>query len=68
MREAGEETEFKNRQEAEEQLTRIVRWYNEQRLHSTLCYLRPADYYRGDPVQLQAARQSETGRSPPSPP
>jgi putative transposase len=59
LREALEETEFKNRQEAEEQLTRIVRWYNEQRLHSALCYLRPADYYRGDPVQLQAARRTK---------
>jgi putative transposase len=35
-----------------------VRYYNEERLHSALHYLRPVDYYRGDP-QLLLARRNE---------
>jgi transposase InsO family protein len=59
LREALEETEFGNRQEAEEQLTRIITWYNDERLHSALGYLRPVDYYRGDPESLHAARRTK---------
>jgi putative transposase len=36
---------------------RIVRWYNTERLHSSLGYLRPLDYYRGDPKSLHEARR-----------
>ena len=35
----------------------IIRWYNEERLHSALHFLRPADYYRGEPEQLLEARR-----------
>jgi transposase InsO family protein len=28
---------------------RIIEWYNHERLHSSLGFLRPIDYYRGDP-------------------
>jgi hypothetical protein len=31
-----------------------VRYYNEGRLHSALKYLRPVDYYRGNPKALLA--------------
>lgn len=31
--------------------------YNEERLHSALNYLRPADYYRGNPETLLAERK-----------
>lgn len=35
----------------------VVRWYNEERLHSALKYLRPIDYYRGDPAKLLDERR-----------
>lgn len=34
-----------------------VQFYNEERLHASLGYLPPAEYYRGNPVARQAARQ-----------
>jgi putative transposase len=36
---------------------RVIRWYNERRLHSALGFLRPVDYYRGDPEELYAERR-----------
>jgi hypothetical protein len=36
-----------------------VCYYNEQRLHSVLHYLRPIDYYRGDPQALLAQRNEK---------
>lgn len=38
-------------------LKKIIRWYNENRLHSALGFLRPADYYRGNPEALYAIRR-----------
>lgn len=57
VREALEEEEFTNRYEAEEAFGRIIRWYNTERLHSSLGYLRPVDYYRGNPKELHEARR-----------
>ena len=57
VREALEGEEFGNRYEAEEALGRIIRWYNTERLHSSLGYLRPLDYYRGNPNELHEARR-----------
>jgi transposase InsO family protein len=34
-----------------------VKYYNEERLHSALNYLRPVDYYRGNPEALLAERE-----------
>jgi transposase InsO family protein len=45
--------------EAERLLTRIQRHYNEVRLHSALGYLRPVDYYRGTPAEMQEARRQK---------
>ena len=48
VREALEEAEPGSRYEAEAALGQIIHWYNHERLHSSLGYLRPVDYYRGN--------------------
>ena len=59
LREALEGEEFTNRYEAEEAFGRIIEWYNTERLHSSLGYLRPVDYYRGKPIELHEARRKK---------
>jgi hypothetical protein len=36
-----------------------VRYYNDERLHSALEYLRPVDYYLGNPQALLARRKTK---------
>lgn len=43
--------------QAQEVIAGIVRRYNHERLHSSLSYLRPVDYYRGNPEALLAERR-----------
>jgi len=57
LREALDGEELTDWLQAQDVITRIVRWYNEERLHSALGYLRPIDYYRGDPAALHEQRR-----------
>jgi transposase InsO family protein len=59
LREALEGEELTDRYQAEGVLRRIVRRYNDERLHRALGYLRPVDYYRGNPAALHAARRGK---------
>jgi transposase InsO family protein len=63
LREALEQTEFANRQQAEEALEQIIRWYNHERLHRALGYLRPIDYYRGQPRELHELRRKKLAQA-----
>lgn len=49
IREALEGEELTNLLQARDVLAKVVKWYNEERLHSALGYLPPAVYYRGNP-------------------
>ena len=49
--------------EAEFEIGSAVDFYNCERPHSALYYLRPVDYYRGDPAPLLAERKRRLGRA-----
>lgn len=44
-----DQMELNDLAEARKKIADVVRWYNEERLHSALHFLPPAEYYRGDP-------------------
>ena len=57
--EALEEEDLTDYLQAMKVIDRLIRWYNEERLHSALGFLRPVDYYRGDPESLYAERRQK---------
>jgi putative transposase len=63
LREALEGEELRNLLEAERVLARLVRWYNEARLHSALGYLPPAVVYRGNPEERKAERRRKLAQA-----
>lgn len=63
FRERLEGEVLENLLQARDVMARIVHWYNEERLHSALGYLRPVDYYQGDPDQLQAVRRQKLAQA-----
>jgi putative transposase len=63
LREELEGQELDNLLQAQRVLQRLVDWYNRERLHSALGYLRPVDYYRGHPEEIQAARRQKLAQA-----
>jgi transposase InsO family protein len=59
LAEALDEVELRDLEHARAVVGEIVRWYNEERLHSALHFLRPIDYYRGDPESLLEQRRAK---------
>jgi transposase InsO family protein len=59
LREALEEVELTDLLQSRRAIAGIIEWYNTERLHSALGYLRPMDYYRGNPAVLHAARRQK---------
>ena len=57
LREALEGEDLNDLLQARDVIGRIIDWYNTERLHSALGYLRPIDYYRGDPAKLHEQRR-----------
>jgi transposase InsO family protein len=57
FREALDGEELTDLYQARDVMKRIINWYNMARLHSALGYLRPIDYYRGDPDELKDTRR-----------
>jgi len=51
------EHELEDFSQAQKAIAEIIRRYNHERLHSALSYLRPVDYYRGNPEALLAERR-----------
>lgn len=50
---------FSDLAEARQKINEMVNYYNNDRLHSSLHYLRPKDYYRGNPIELLRVRQEK---------
>jgi transposase InsO family protein len=57
LRDALDGAELTDLLQARDVTAGIIQWYNGERLHSALGYLRPIDYYRGDPVAIHEQRR-----------
>lgn len=56
IKEVIEEYEFTGLIQARTVIAEIIHYYNHVRLHSSIGFLRPADYYRGNPAKLLEER------------
>lgn len=61
--EVVDEVELRDWDQAREVIGKVVRWYNDERLHSALHFLRPVDYYRGQPETLLEARRRKVAEA-----
>jgi len=61
--EALEDEEVENYQQAVRVIAKVITWYNQQRLHSALGFLRPIDYYRGDPTSMHEERRRKMAKA-----
>ena len=61
-REALDEVELRNLGRARELIGRWVRYYNTKRLHASLSYLPPAEYWQGDPEARKQERKAKLER------
>ena len=52
-----DEIDLEDLEHARQVIGDIVQWYNHERLHSALQFLRPIDYYRGEPARLIELRR-----------
>jgi len=50
-------------QEAERLITKYIDYYNNERLHSSINYLRPIDYYKGNPEKILKEREDKILRA-----
>lgn len=57
LREALEDAPMEDWKTAQNTIGRVIRWYNQERYHRALGYLRPLDYYLGVPKKLQEERK-----------
>jgi transposase InsO family protein len=63
LRERLEEEELTNLLQARGVLAKVVRWYNEERLHSALGYLPPIESYRGNPKTRHEERRQQLAQA-----
>ena len=61
--EALEGEEMNDYYQASDIIAKKVSWYNTERLHSAIDFLRPIDYYRGDPESLREDRRRKMAQA-----